>query len=150
MSQTHVCLLVHLVFSTKHRADLITPEVAPHLFGYMSGILNNHESRALATGGTANHVHLLVSLSKNYALSSVVRELKKASSLWVKGSGAGHRNFAWQDGYGAFSVGRSSVAAVRRYIANQEEHHRRRTFEAEFVTLLEKYGVEFDERYLWR
>ena len=150
MAQTLVSLLVHLVFSTKHRADLITPEVEPELFAYLSGILRNRESRCLAAGGTANHVHLLVSLSKNVALSALLGELKKSSSRWVKTKGARFRDFGWQDGYGAFSVGQSNVAALRRYIARQKEHHRVRSYESEVLTLLDRYGVRYDERYLWR
>ena len=150
MSQTLVSLLVHVVFSTKNRADLITPDVEPDLFAYLSGILNHQESRCLAVGGTANHVHLLVSLSKNQALSHVIGELKKSSSKWIKTKGTRFRSFGWQDGYGAFSIGESSVEALKGYIARQKEHHRGRTFESEMLSLLEKYGVKYDEEYLWR
>jgi putative transposase len=117
MAQTLVSLLVHLVFSTKNRADVITPEVEPDLFAYLSGTINQLDSRCLASGGTANHVHLLVSLSKNHALSWAVGEIKKASSKWIKTKGAGFRQFGWQDGYGAFSIGQSNVTALKRYIA---------------------------------
>jgi REP element-mobilizing transposase RayT len=149
LAQTLVSLLVHLVFSTKNRVDFITPDIEPDLFAYFSGILNHHESRCLAAGGTANHVHLLVSMSKNVALSALVGELKKSSSKWIKTKRAGLKGFGWQDGYGAFSIGESNVEALKRYIARQKEHHRRRTFESEMLTLLEKYGVKYDERYLW-
>ena len=149
MSQTLVSLLVHLVFSTKNRADFITPDIEPDLFAYLSGTLNRHESRCLAAGGTANHVHVLVSMSKNVALSALVGELKKSSSRWIKTKGTQFREFGWQDGYGAFSIGESNVAALKRYIGRQKEHHRRRTFESEMLSLLEKYGVEYDGRYLW-
>jgi REP element-mobilizing transposase RayT len=149
LSQTLVSLLVHLVFSTKNRADFITPDIEPDLFAYLSGTLNHHESRCLAIGGTANHVHLLVSMSKNVALSALVGELKKGSSKWIKTKGARFRNFGWQDGYGAFSIGESNVAALKKYISRQKEHHRVRTFESELLSLLERYGVEYDERYLW-
>jgi REP element-mobilizing transposase RayT len=88
-------------------------------------------------------------MSKNVALSALVGELKKSSSKWIKTKGAGLRDFGWQDGYGAFSIGESNVAALKRYIARQKEHHRRRTFESEMLSLLERYGVKFDERYLW-
>jgi REP element-mobilizing transposase RayT len=150
VSQTLVSLLVHIVFSTKNRADLITPDVEPDLFAYLSGILNHHESRCLSVGGTANHLHLLVSLSKNFAVSHVVGELKKSSSKWVKTKGATFRNFGWQDGYGAFSIGESNMEALKRYIARQKEHHRGRTYESEMLSLLKKYGVKYDEEYLWR
>ena len=150
MAQTLVSLLVHVVFSTKNRADLITPEIEPDMFAYVGAILKHHESRGLAAGGTANHVHLLVSLSKNIALSSLVAEVKKNTSKWIKTKGRQFVNFGWQDGYGAFTVGQSNVAALRRYIAGQKEHHRERSFECELKTLLERYGIAYDERYLWR
>jgi REP element-mobilizing transposase RayT len=149
LAQTLVSLLVHLVFSTKNRVDFITPDIEPDLFAYFSGILNRHESRCLAVGGTANHVHLLVSMSKNIALSALVGELKKSSSKWIKTKGKEFRDFGWQDGYGAFSIGESNVAALKRYISQQKEHHRARTFESEILSLLEKYDVKYDERYLW-
>lgn len=150
MSQTLVSLLVHIVFSTKNRADLITPDVEPDLFAYISGVFKHHESRCLSVGGTANHVHLLVSLSKNVALSHVMGELKKSSSKWMKTKGTKFRGFGWQDGYGAFSIGESNVEALKTYIARQKEHHRARTYESEMLTLLKKYGVKYDEEYLWR
>ena len=150
MSQTLLSLLVHIVFSTKNRADLITPELEPDLFAYLSGILNKHESRCLAVGGTPDHVHLLVSLSKNFALSEVVGDLKRSSSRWVKTKGTRFRSFGWQDGYGAFSIGESNVEALKSYIARQKEHHRRRTFESEMLSLLKRYGVKYEEEYLWR
>ena len=150
MSQTLVSLLVHVIFSTKNRADLITPDVEPDLFAYLSGTLNHHESRCLSIGGTANHIHLLVSLSKNFALSHVVGELKKSSSKWIKTKGKNFRDFRWQDGYGAFSIGESNVEALKKYIARQKEHHRVRTYESEMLSLLKKYGVKYDEEYLWR
>lgn len=149
MSQTLVSLLVHLVFSTKNRANLITPEIEPDLFAYTSATLKNHESRCLAANGTANHVHLLISLSKNIALSAVVGELKKSSSKWIKTKGVEFRDFGWQDGYGAFSVGQSNVAALKEYIVGRKGHHRKRSFESELLTLLKNYGVQYDERYLW-
>ncbi|HEV2864588.1 MAG TPA: IS200/IS605 family transposase [Pyrinomonadaceae bacterium] len=150
MSQSLVSLLVHLVFSTKNRADLITPGIETDLFAYMSATLKNHGSPCLAINGTMNHVHLLLSLSKNDALAAVVRELKKSSSRWIKSKDVKFSEFVWQDGYGAFSVGQSSAAALKLYIARQKEHHRERSFESELLALLEKYGVRYDEEYLWR
>lgn len=149
MAQTLVSLLMHVVFSTKRRASLIIPDIEPELFAYIAGILHNHESRALAINGTANHVHILVSLSKKIALSPLMGELKKRSSLWIKTKGSTFRNFHWQDGYGAFSIGESSVPALKRYIAQQKEKHRALTFEAEYIRLLKKYGAAYDEQYLW-
>ncbi len=148
MAQTLVSLLVHVVFSTKHRANLIRPEIEPELFAYVAGILKNHDSHCLAINGTANHVHLLISQSKNIALSSLVAEMKRSSSKWIKTKGPAFRSFDWQDGYGAFSIGQSNVSALKEYIAQQKEKHRVKPFEAEFVKLLKKYGVEYKEQYL--
>lgn len=126
MAQTLVSLLVHIIFSTKNRERIITPEIEPELFAYVGGILKNHESRLLAAGGTADHVHLLVSQSKNVALSSLLKDIKKDSSSWIKTKGSQFRNFHWQDGYGAFSIGKSDVPELKKYIAGQQEHHRRK------------------------
>ena len=149
MPQSLVSLLVHVVFSTKHREPLIAPEIEADLFAYMTGVLKNHDSRLLAANGTADHVHLLISLSKNVALSHLIQELKKSTSRWVKTRGLKFRNFQWQDGYGAFTVGESGVPTLKQYIARQKEKHQKKSFESELVEFLKKYGIEFDERYVW-
>ncbi len=149
MAQTLTRLLVHLVFSTKAREDLITIDVEPDLFAYIGGICRGHGCTLLAAGGTANHVHLLVSMSKTLALSDLLLEIKRDSSHWIKTKGATFAGFHWQDGYGAFTIGESQIDALTQYIRNQREHHRTRTFEDEYRTLLRRYRVEFDERYLW-
>ena len=149
MAQTLVNILVHVIFSTKERRHLIKAEVRPALYAYMAGTLRNLDSPCLTIGGTSNHVHLLIALSKKAALSDLVGELKKSSSKWIKTRGPAYRHFAWQEGYGAFSIGRSQVAVLKRYIASQEEHHKTKSFEAELIETLEKYEVEYDERYLW-
>lgn len=109
MAQTLVNLYVHVVFSTKHRADLITPEIETELFAYIGGVLRKRETVLIAGNGTANHVHLLISMSKKFALIDLVRELKKASSLWIKQKGDEFSDFRWQDGFGAFSVGQTQI-----------------------------------------
>ena len=149
MAQTLVSLMVHVIFSTKNREPFITSEIEPELFAYMGGILRNHESRLLDAGGTADHIHLLVSQSKNISLSSLMKDLKKDSSSWIKTKGRSFRNFHWQDGYGAFSIGKSDVPELKKYIAAQKEHHRKRTFQEELIEFLEEYGIAYDERYLW-
>ena len=149
MAQTLTRILVHVVFSTKERRNLITPLVEPQLHAYLGGICRNRESPALAIGGTENHVHLLISLSKNIALSDLMLSLKRDSSKWIKTNGDTFRHFHWQDGYGAFSIGESQVAAVTDYIHGQKERHRTMTFEDELVAFAEPYGVTFDPRYLW-
>jgi REP-associated tyrosine transposase len=147
MAQTLVSLLVHVIFSTKNRTNLITSEIEPELFAYMAGILKKQDSRCLAINGTANHV--LISQSKNIALSHLIGETKKGSSKWIKTKGQAFRHFGWQDGYGAFSIGQSNVSALKRYISQQKERHKTKTFEVEFVEFLKKYSVEYDERYIW-
>jgi putative transposase len=137
------------VFSTKHREPLIAPEIEADLFAYMTGVLKNHDSRLLAVNGTADHVHLLISLSKNVALSHLIQELKKSTSRWIKTRGLKFRNFQWQDGYGAFTIGESGVPAVKQYIAGQKEKHQKKSFESELVEFLKRYGIAFDERYVW-
>ena len=137
------------MFSTKGRRNLITPAIEPQLHAYVGGICRNRESPALAIGGTENHVHLLISLSKNIALSDLMMTLKKDSSKWIKTNGNAFRDFYWQDGYGAFSIGESQVRAVTDYIRGQKERHKTLTFEDELVALAERYGVAFDPRYLW-
>lgn len=149
MAQTLVSLYVHIIFSTKYRQNLILPETEPELFAYMGGIANNNKSKLLAAGGTANHVHLLASLSKNIGLSEFVGDIKRDSSVWIKSQDSHYGRFHWQDGYGAFSVGYTQLGAVKRYIARQKEHHAKVTFEDEFRYFLKKYGVEYDERYVW-
>ena len=149
MSQTLVSLVVHVVFSTKNREPFITLEIEPELFAYIGGILKNHESRLLYAGGTADHVHLLISQSKNIALSSLMKDVKKDSSLWIKTKGTVFRNFHWQDGYGAFSVGTSQIDEVSHYLANQKQHHQKRSFQHELIQFLDDNGIEYDERYLW-
>ena len=150
MAQTLTSLLVHIVFSTKHRQPLIYAEIESNLFAYMGGILRNNNSRLITAGGTEDHVHLLVSQSKIIALSELVMDVKKDSSSWLKTQGRGFRNFHWQDGYGGFSVGVSEVPRLTQYIANQKEHHRKVTFQEELLQFLKEYEIEYDERYLWK
>jgi REP element-mobilizing transposase RayT len=149
MAETLTSLMVHVVFSTKNRQPLITPAVELELFAYMGGIAKKLDSRCLAAGGTANHVHLLVSQSKKVAWCHLMEEIKKSSSKWIKSKTSAFQGFSWQDGYGAFTIGESQVDALRLYVSRQKERHKKQTFEEEFVSLLKKYHVEYDERYLW-
>jgi REP element-mobilizing transposase RayT len=140
-------VLVHLVFSTKHRAPLIAPAHRERVFDYLGGILASLDCPPVRVGGTADHVHLLFALAKTLPVSKVVEEVKKESSKWAKGHV--HPDFYWQSGYGAFSVSPSNADAVRAYIETQEEHHRGRSFQDELRELLKRHGVEWDERYVW-
>jgi REP element-mobilizing transposase RayT len=149
MSQSLVKNLIHLVYSTKCRQPWISPEHRAGLYAYQAGIFKEWESPALLIGGVEDHVHALFSLSKNHALKKIVEEVKKGSSKWMKTEGPRIADFYWQAGYGAFSVSQSNVESVFRYIQNQEEHHRKITFQDELRELFLRHGVEFDERYVW-
>lgn len=149
MSQSLAVVLVHLVFSTKNRETAIHPEIEGELHPYMATVFRTLESPSLAINGTSDHIHALFRLGRKIALAKVIEEIKTSSSKWIKTKGPEYGGFHWQNGYGAFSVGQSGVAAVKKYIANQKEHHRRKTFQEEFREFLAKYQVEYDERYVW-
>ena len=138
MSHTYTSTLFHVVFSTKERQPAISDP--PKLWAYIAGVARNLDYEALAIGGTQNHIHLLVRLPSDVSVSQAVQKLKSNSSRWLRENGLW---FGWQEGYGAFSVSASNVDAVRHYIQNQAEHHRRRSFEDEFVALLDRSGATF-------
>ena len=150
MAHTYTSLLIHVIFSTSGRAPLLTGEMRPEVHAYLGGILRELDAIPIAIGGTADHLHLLTRLPADLAISDCLRIVKANSSRWVKVRWPQRRHFAWQGGYGAFSVSESSRAAVIRYIRDQAQHHRRTSFQDEFLTLLKKHRVEFDERYLWQ
>ena len=149
MSQSLTRLIVHAIFSTKNREPMLSPEIRPELYVYMGGILKSLSCAPLAINGTDDHVHLLFILSKNIALAKVFEEVKGTSSQWIKTKSAVMKTFAWQGGYGAFSVSESQHQKVSDYIAHQEEHHRKLTFKDELLALFQKHNVEYDEKYLW-
>jgi REP element-mobilizing transposase RayT len=146
MASTHTSLHYHLIFATKHREALIAKEWRDELHAYLGGVVNGLGGHSEGVGGVADHVHLLVSLKATTSLSEFMRELKKASSSWLRDSKS--PGFQWQEGYAAFTVSASSREAVQRYIAGQEEHHRTRSFREELVAFLEKSGVAYDPAYL--
>ena len=148
MASTLTNLLYHLVFSTKGRLPLIGPDIEEPLYAYMGGILRNQGGKALEIGGMPDHVHILARLPARTAVSDILRALKSDSSGWMNRERPDDR-FAWQTGYGAFTVSESQVGKVRRYIRTQEEHHRGQGFETELVGLLERHGVDYDERFLF-
>jgi len=150
MAHTYTNLVFHITFSTSDRAPLLTDPISPDVHAYLGGILRELDAVPIAIGGTSDHVHLLIRLPANLALADCLRIVKTNSSRWVKERWPQHRKFAWQGGYGAFSVSESKRADVIRYIANQAQHHRRISFQDEFLALLKNHCVEFDERYLWR
>lgn len=149
MAQTITEFYFHLVFSTKNRVKIISPDVEDELYAYIGGILNNHASKLLIGNGTENHSHLLLSTSKNLRFPDLVGDIKRSSSRWIKSKGGILAKFAWQDGYSAFTVGHTQLALVKRYIANQKVHHAEILFEDEMRAFFKKYEVTFDERYVW-
>lgn len=149
MVHTAANLLVHLIFSTKQRQPVIRREIKPDLCAYLGGIVREMRGVALIVNGTADHVHLLVRVPAACSAAELARVIKANSSRWVHERWPEHRGFAWQTGYGAFSVSASNVADVTRYIASQEEHHQKRSFQQEFVAFLQKNGIAYDERYIW-
>ncbi len=149
MPQSLSMNLIHLIYSTKNRAAFLTPAIRSKLYAYQAGILQEWKSPAIVIGGAADHVYALFVLSKNSALCKVVEEVKKGSSKWIKTQGKSFAVFSWQNGYGAFSVSESQVEHVRRYIEQQEEHHRTMTFQEEFRMFPDRHRLEFDERYVW-
>jgi REP-associated tyrosine transposase len=149
MSHTATNLLVHLIFSTKGRAQLINSEIEPDLHAYLGGIIRELGGVAVSINGTSDHVHLLVRLPANQSVADLARVIKTNSSRWVHERWPGHRQFAWQTGYGAFTVSESIAEAVRDYISHQREHHKKQSFQSEFLTFLRKNKIAADERYLW-
>jgi len=150
MPQSYAQILLHLVFATKGREPFLAdPAIRRELYRYLCGIGRRMRCPILAAGGTADHVHALAGLCRTVTVADLLEELKGGSSKWIKEKGAALWTFHWQTGYAAFSVSRSQADAVRRYIDSQEEHHRRVTFEAEFVELLRLHNVPYDERTLW-
>jgi putative transposase len=146
-SHTYVSGLIHCVFSTKLRRNLIRPEIKSDLSSFLGGIARKNKFKALMIGGTENHVHVLLSLPAEMPLAKAMRSIKGASSRWMNETHT--KDFVWQDGYGAFTVGISQMAGTIAYIQSQAEHHRKRSFEAEFIAFLKKHNVEYDPRYVW-
>lgn len=149
MSHTFTNLLYHLVFSTKQRQDLILGSFCNELYSYLGGIIRGEKGNTITIGGTQNHVHILAKFPQSATLSNMLQHIKGNSSKWLNERGFMACHFQWQTGYGAFTVSESMVQVVSRYIENQKINHQKMTFEQEFLTLLEKHHIEYDEKYLW-
>jgi putative transposase len=149
MPQSLAALYCHLVWSTKQRENWIDAELEPRLYAYIGGILRERKGALVAAGGMPDHVHLLVSLGREWAVSDLVRDIKANSSGWIHSTLPGLTQFAWQTGYGAFSVSASQLSSLKEYIANQKAHHAERPYQEEFRLLLSRHGIEYDERYVW-
>lgn len=148
MPSTHLSLHYHIVFSTKERRKTIPQKWRERLHAYTGGIVQNIGGLAEAIGGVEDHIHLLIGLRATHCLADVVRDVKSNSSRWVRDE-ADDKSFAWQEGYGAFTVSAQLTTQVREYIVNQEKHHHIRSFQEEYVDFLKRGMVEYDERYLW-
>ena len=149
MSQSLAKVYVHIIFSTKHREKLITDSIKEELFSYIGGICKELECNPIIVGGHQDHIHILCVLSKKIALMKLIQEAKQSSSKWIKTKGNEFKNFYWQEGYGAFSVNPIQIDVVEKYIENQDEHHKTKTFQDEFRAFLKKYKIEYNEEYVW-
>ena len=147
MPSTHTSLRYHIVFSTKERYPHIARDWRDELHAYLGGCVRGLGGIAVQIGGVADHVHLLVILKPAHSVADVVREIKKASTNWIRASK--HEKFSWQDGYGAFTISRDDTDRVQSYILRQEEHHERVSFQDEYLAFLAEQAVEYDPRYLW-
>lgn len=149
MAETYASLYVHLVFSTKYREPIMRPDLRPRLWRYLGGIAREEEMKAIEVGGTADHIHALLSLAPTMAPATVAQRLKGNSSRWINESLGLPCRFEWQEAYGAFSVSCSQIDKIVAYIRNQEQHHRKKTFQEEYLGFLKKHKIEYDERYIW-
>ncbi len=150
MPQSLAQIYLHIVFSTKDRRPFLQdPAIRDEMHNYLGGICNNVHCPVLRVGGVADHVHLLCRFGRTITVADSLQELKRESSKWIKTKFTSLNDFHWQNGYGTFSISPGHVEPVRSYIATQEEHHRKITFQDELRHLLTKYGLEWDERYVW-
>ena len=149
MANTYTSINHHYIFSTKNRVPSIVGNFKERLHAFMGGVARENRMTARYIGGVADHVHLLVSMPTTLSIARSIQLIKGRSSIWVHESFPEMQDFAWQEGYGAFSVSISQLAATAAYIENQEEHHRHRSFQEEYLSFLKKHGIEYDEKYLW-
>jgi len=149
MVQSLSKLYVHIIFHVKFDHIKIRKDVMHELYAYMGAVINDNDSIPIMINGTDNHVHILCVMSKNISMAKLVEEIKRHSSRWIKDKGLHYLKFAWQGGYSSFSVSQSSLDKTKRYIENQEEHHKKQTFKDEYLMFLKEYGVAYAEKYLW-
>jgi REP element-mobilizing transposase RayT len=150
VAKTYTSLNYHFTFSTKNREPWISPSIEDRIWSYIGGVARKHKMTALQVGGIDDHIHTLVMAPPTLSPSQIAQYLKGDSSKWIHEEFRKLRGFEWQDGYGAFTVSKSQIAEVIKYIQNQREHHRKKTFQEEYLELLQKHGIDYDERYLWR
>lgn len=149
MPNTYTALHYHVIFSTKNREPWLVRDIEQRVWRFIGGIARAHKMTALQVGGVEDHIHALVTAPPTIAPFQIAQSLKGGSSKWIHGEFAALRNFGWQDGYGAFTVSKSKISDVITYIQNQREHHRKKTFQEEYLEFLHENGIKYDERYLW-
>ena len=149
MPHSYTSLFYHIVFSTKERYPFLNLDVRARVYDYLGGAIRSEEGTSLIVNGVADHVHILARLRQDKAIADVLRDIKANSSGWIHDRFPNLSKFAWQGGYAAFTVSKSQLGVVQRYIANQEGHHQKITFQEELIALLKAHEIEFDERYLW-
>jgi len=149
MPQSLSKVIIHIIFSTKDRVAWLDRDVRPRMHAYVATICRDLNAEALRVGGVADHLHIVTTLPRTLSPAAMVETVKKTSSKWIKGLDPKYRPFYWQRGYGAFSVSPSQLNGVLEYVESQEEHHRTRSFQEEYRDFLRKYGVDFDEQYVW-
>lgn len=149
MANTLTSLHYHVVFSTKDREAWISPEIEQRVWSFLGGIANENGMKLYQIGGMPDHIHMLISLPTSLAVSKALQQIKGGSSKWIKTEFERLAGFAWQDGYGAFTVSKSNVPEVAEYIRGQKEHHRTKTFQEEYVAFLKRHEIQYDDRYLW-
>ncbi len=149
MANTYTQLFVHIVFSTKGREKILLNNYRDDLFKYMSGIINGKNQKSLAVNGVTDHVHLFLSIQPTITISDLVRDIKHSSTNFIKEKGFIKNKFNWQKGFGAFTYSKSQIDSVINYIMNQEEHHKQKTFEEEYIEFLNKFDIDYDEKYVF-
>ncbi len=149
MAQSLSKIIIHIIFSTKNRYPFINARIRDELHKYLAGICKNLGCFVHIINSSTDHVHIVCELHRTLPVSKLLEEIKKSSSRWLKTKGGILSKFSWQNGYGAFSVGKSQLPIVINYVRNQEQHHRKKSFREEFLLFLKKYDVDYDEKYLW-
>jgi putative transposase len=149
MGHTYTSLHYHIVFSTKERMRIISPELKESLFAYIAKTINNEYGFTRKINGIDDHIHICADLKAKFAISDILRKIKSNSTSWINKNFDLNYTFAWQEGYGGFSVSKSSIPNVIKYIISQEEHHKKMTFKEEFTILLNKHEIDYDEKYIW-
>ncbi|MBL7741680.1 MAG: IS200/IS605 family transposase [Chitinophagaceae bacterium] len=150
MSNTYTQLYIHCIFAVKYRSSLITNEWKERLYKYITGIIQNHKHKMIAINSMPDHVHLFFGMRPDQSLSDLIRIVKGDSSEWINAQKLSPSLFRWQEGYGAFSYAKSDISKVAAYIENQETHHQKRTFIDEYKEFLTRFGVNFDDRYIFK